>query len=195
MRELPVLAIHLLVTLATLVRPGGVRAIAAESLMLKHQLLISNRSRQRAPNPITLDRCVLGLTTLLVSCRRILKLRALISPQRCYMSAFLAQASAKHRSEFIVMVVDGASSHLCKELVVPRNIRLLRLPPYALELNPQEHVWDELREKEFPNRVFSNISSVVEQLRAGLPCLSKNRKGLRSLTCWPWIIRLDLNAR
>jgi hypothetical protein len=91
------------------------------------------------------------------------------------MSAFLAQVSAKHRSDFIVMVVDGASSHVCKDLVVPRNIRLLRLPPYAPELNPQEHVWDELREKEFPNRVFSDISSVVEQLQAGLPRLSKNR--------------------
>ena len=110
------------------------------------------------------------------------------------MSAFLAQVSAKHRSEFIVMVVDGASSHVCKDLIVPRNIRLLRLPPYAPELNPQEHVWDELREKEFPNRVFSDISRVVEQLEAGLPRLSKNRRGLRSLTCWPWIISLNLNA-
>jgi transposase len=110
------------------------------------------------------------------------------------MSAFLAQVSAKHRSEFIVMVVDGASSHVCKELVVPSNIRLLRLPPYAPELNPQEHIWDELREKEFPNRVFTDISSVVKQLEAGLPRLSRNRKGLRSLTCWPWIISLNLNA-
>ena len=48
MRELLILAIHLLVTFAKLVRPGGVRAVAAESLLLKHQLLISNRSRQRA---------------------------------------------------------------------------------------------------------------------------------------------------
>ncbi|HEY6406041.1 MAG TPA: transposase [Ktedonobacteraceae bacterium] len=77
---------------------------------------------------------------------------------------------------------------------MPRNIRLLPLPPYAPELNPQEHVWDELREKEFPNRVFSDISSVVEQLQAELPRLSKNRKGLRRLTCWPWIISLNLNA-
>jgi transposase len=110
------------------------------------------------------------------------------------MGAFLAQVSAKHRSDFIVMVVDGASSHVCKDLVVPRNIRLLRLPPYAPQLNPQEHVWDELREKEFPNRVFSDISCVVEQLEAGLPRLSKDRKGLRSLTWWPWIINLTLNA-
>lgn len=110
------------------------------------------------------------------------------------MSQFLKQVSRKHRSEFIVMVVDGASSHVCKDLVVPENIRLLRLPPYSPELNPQEHVWDELREKEFPNRVFSDMTSVVKQLKEGLPKLSKNRKNLFSLTAWPWIIRLNLNA-
>ena len=110
------------------------------------------------------------------------------------MSAFLAQVSAKHRREFIVMVVDGASSHVCKDLVVAKNIQLLRLPPYAPELNPQEHVWDELREKEFPNRVFSDLSSVTGQLEAGLPRLASNRQGLRSLTAWPWILSLNLNA-
>ena len=80
MRELLILAIHLLVTVAKLLRPGGVRAVAAESLLLKHQLLISNRSRQRAPNLTTLDRFVLGLTTLFVSPRRIAKLGALVKP-------------------------------------------------------------------------------------------------------------------
>jgi len=80
MRELLLLTIHLLVTFAKLVRPGGVRAVAAESLLLKHQLLISNRSRQRAPNLTTLDRFVLGLSTLFVSPRRIAKLGALVKP-------------------------------------------------------------------------------------------------------------------
>jgi len=80
MRQLFLLAIHLAVTLAKLVRPGGVRGVAAESLLLKHQLLISNRSRHRAPNLTTLDRVVLGLTTLFVSPRRIPKLGALVKP-------------------------------------------------------------------------------------------------------------------
>ena len=80
MRDLLILALHLLVTVARLLRPGGVRAIAAESLVLKHQLLISNRSRHRAPNLTTLDRVVLGLTTLFVSPRRIPKLGALLKP-------------------------------------------------------------------------------------------------------------------
>jgi putative transposase len=80
MRELLILAIHLLVTVAKLIGPGGVRAVAAESLLLKHQLLISSRSRQRAPNLTTLDRFMLGLSTLFVSPRRIAKLGALVKP-------------------------------------------------------------------------------------------------------------------
>ena len=79
-RDLLILAIHLLVTFAKLLRPGGVRAIVAESLTLKHQLLVSNRSRHRAPNLTTRDRVIFGLTTLLVSPRRIPKLGALIKP-------------------------------------------------------------------------------------------------------------------
>jgi putative transposase len=80
MRELLILAIHLLVTIAKLLRPGGVRALAAESLLLKHQLVISNRSRCRAPNRTTLDRLVIGLSTLFLSPGRIRKCGAFIQP-------------------------------------------------------------------------------------------------------------------
>ena len=80
MREVLILAIHLLFTVANLTRPGGPRAVAAESLLLKHQLLISNRSRQRAPNLTALDRFLLGLTTLFISPRRIPKLSAIVKP-------------------------------------------------------------------------------------------------------------------
>lgn len=110
------------------------------------------------------------------------------------MSEFLAQVSAAHQHEYIIMVVDGASSHVAKDLVVPENMRLLRLPPYAPELNPQEHIWDELREKEFPNRVYADLRSVREQLEAGLPRLASRHETLRSITAWPWINRLILNA-
>lgn len=79
-RELLILVIHLLVTFAKLLRPGGTRAVAAESLLLKHQLLIINRSRRRAPNLTSIDRFVLGLTVLFVSPRRIARLGALVRP-------------------------------------------------------------------------------------------------------------------
>jgi hypothetical protein len=82
MRELLILAIHLLVTFAKLLRPGGLGAVAAESSLLKHQLLISNRSRHRAPNLTTLDRVVLGLTTQFVNARRIPNLAGILKPSR-----------------------------------------------------------------------------------------------------------------
>jgi len=120
----------------------------------------------------------------------------MIAPQMntAFMSKFLAQVSAKHRRDFIVMVVDGASSHVSKGLIVPENILLLRLPPYEPELSPQELVWDELREKEFPNRVFDKMDRVREQLEVGLPRLAADRKALRSLTAWSWVNSLNFNA-
>lgn len=110
------------------------------------------------------------------------------------MGEFLTQVSKAHARDMIVMVVDDASSHVAKALPVPENIRLLRLPAYAPELNPQEHVWDELREKQFPNRVFSSMDGVLAQLKSGLPKLASDHAALRGLTAWPWIISLNLTA-
>jgi transposase len=110
------------------------------------------------------------------------------------MSAFLKQVSRAHPKEFIVMVVDGASSHKSKDLAVPENIRLLPLPGYSPELNPQEHIWDELREKEFPNRVFEHMNAVKNQLLHGLTTLCSDPTRIRSITNWPWIISLILKA-
>ena len=92
------------------------------------------------------------------------------------------------------MIIDGASSHRSQDLRVPVSIRLHRLPGYSPQLNPQEHVWDELREKEFPNRVFDSMAAVVGQLEEGLPRMAANTQALRSLTAWPWIVSLILKA-
>ena len=51
MRDLHLLAVRLVVTVAKLARPGGVRSVVAESLLLKHQVIISRRSRRRTPAP------------------------------------------------------------------------------------------------------------------------------------------------
>ena len=110
------------------------------------------------------------------------------------MKAFLSQVSAAHPDEFILMIVDGASSHKSKDLEIPENLRLIRLPAYSPELNPQEHVWDDLREKEFPNRVSANMEQVIVGLKQGLGEMSADAQRLRSLTAWPWIISLNLTV-
>lgn len=104
------------------------------------------------------------------------------------MSRFLRQVARRHAGEFVIMILDGAPCHRGGMLAVPDNMHLIALPPYSPELNPVELLWDELREKEFGNRVFETLGGVVVQLRAGLTRLRRNPKALVSMTGWDWII-------
>ena len=60
MKDLITPLLHLLTTIARLLGPGGAQAIVADSLLMKQQLLIVNRSRKRAPNLTVTDRVLLG---------------------------------------------------------------------------------------------------------------------------------------
>ena len=103
------------------------------------------------------------------------------------MGKFLRQVSEKYPADYILMVVDGASSHKAKALAVPANIALIALPGYSPQLNPQENVWDEIREKNFPNRVYASMEAVRQQLTAGLEAFASAPSAVTSLTAWPWI--------
>ena len=61
MRDVDILLIHLIITIAKLIGRGGIRSVVAESLLLKHQLLILNRRRERAPNLRASDRVIAGI--------------------------------------------------------------------------------------------------------------------------------------
>jgi hypothetical protein len=74
------LFLHFSTTLARLIGPGGTRAVIAETLRIKHQLVILNRSRRRAPNLTATDRIVLGLCTLFMNPSRIRKVAAALKP-------------------------------------------------------------------------------------------------------------------
>jgi putative transposase len=50
MCDLVILFVHVIVALARFLGPGGIRSVVAESVLIKQQLLILNRSRQRSPN-------------------------------------------------------------------------------------------------------------------------------------------------
>lgn len=86
------------------------------------------------------------------------------------------------------MVVDGAGWHRSQDLRMPSNLRLLFLLPYAPELNPIEHLWDDLREKSFHNRVFDSITSLEIHLEQALADFEQSPKRARGITGWPWII-------
>jgi hypothetical protein len=55
-----------------------------------------------------------------------------------------------------VLVLDG------DELVVPPNLTLLKLPPYAPELNPAENIWEYLRKNKLENRRYGDYCAIVD---------------------------------
>jgi hypothetical protein len=80
MRDVIYLLFHLLTTIAKLLRPGGSKTIIAENLLLKQQLIIHSRSRQRAPNLSTQDRALLGFWSLFLNPKRIARSAIIIKP-------------------------------------------------------------------------------------------------------------------
>jgi hypothetical protein len=71
MRDVLFALLHLTVMAAKLCGPGGVRAVMAENLLLKQQLIVLRRGRQRAPNLRRRDRVLCGFWSLFLCERRI----------------------------------------------------------------------------------------------------------------------------
>ena len=104
------------------------------------------------------------------------------------MQVFMDEVASRHMNERIIMVLDGAGWHTSGLITVPQNMKLVSLPPYAPELNPVEHIWDDLREKAFHNRVFENIDGLENYLETSLRELEQDMERVRSIVAWPWII-------
>ena len=109
------------------------------------------------------------------------------------MQIFLDEISGRHPGDKIVMVLDCAGWHKSKSLDLPDNIRLIHLPPYSPELNPVEHIWDEVREKGFHNRVFSSLDVLEDHLLSELRRLENNPDITKSICSWPWINNALMN--
>lgn len=101
------------------------------------------------------------------------------------MNLFLQQVSLEFRDYFIALQVDRAAWHRAKHLQVPENIRLLLQPGYAPEVMPVEHLWDDMREKHFDNRIFKSLDAVEDTLCDGLKELIAQPARLRSMTFFP----------
>ena len=80
MKDVIYLLFHLLTSVAKLLRPGGGKTIIAENLLLKQQLIIHSRARERAPNLSAKDRALLGFWSLFLNPRRIARAAIIIKP-------------------------------------------------------------------------------------------------------------------
>jgi transposase len=107
------------------------------------------------------------------------------SSNTAMMNLFLEHVSHTKASSFLVMQVDRAGWHRAKDLLVPENIRLIFQPAHSPELNPVEHVWEDLREKSLPNRTFLSLDEVIDAVCDGLQQLEADPERLRSMTYFP----------
>jgi hypothetical protein len=80
MRDVVSLLIHLVRTVFQLARHRGLRSVLAESVLLKHQLVILNRSRRRAPNLRMLDRFLAGVCSLFIQPSRLVRSAIILKP-------------------------------------------------------------------------------------------------------------------
>ena len=99
MRDLVILFIHLIATFARLLGPGGMRSVVAESVLVKQQLLILNRSRQRSPHLRASDRLVAGLCALLIRPSRLIRSAIVLKPSTL-LSLHQALRNRKYRLLF-----------------------------------------------------------------------------------------------
>lgn len=115
------------------------------------------------------------------------KMVSLILPfaDTAMMNLFLTHVSHTFSTYFLVLQLDQAGWHSAKDLIIPENIRLIPQPAYSPELNPVEHIWEELREKAFSNRVFVSLDAVIDTLCDHLRQLEDNSKLLHSMTYFP----------
>ena len=79
------------------------------------------------------------------------------------MTLHLAEISARVAPErHAALLVDQAGWHLSERLVVPANITIVLLPAKCPELNPQENVWQFMRDNCLSNRVFTSYTDIVD---------------------------------
>ena len=104
------------------------------------------------------------------------------------MNDHLSEISAQvARGAHAVLVCDGAGWHQAgARLNVPENITLLRLPPYAPELNPMENVWQYLRANKLCALVWDSYDAIVEACRTAWHFLVNDPKRIQSIGLRDW---------
>ena len=79
MKDLALIVIQILATTVKLLRPGGLRAVVTENALLR-QLVVSRRSRRRAPNLTAMDRFLFGFGSMFLRPGRISKVAIGLRP-------------------------------------------------------------------------------------------------------------------
>jgi len=85
-----------------------------------------------------------------------------------------------------LLILDGAGWHSSPKLVVPENIVLMPLPPYAPELNSVENLWDYLRSNLLSHCVWDTYDAIVDACCAAWKALMATSDVITSIGTRSW---------
>ncbi len=85
-----------------------------------------------------------------------------------------------------LMIIDGAGWHRSPKLIIPDNIVLLKLPPYAPELNSAENIWAYLRGNAFGHQVWENYNAILDACCTAWTALMSKPDVVRSVGTRAW---------
>jgi len=85
-----------------------------------------------------------------------------------------------------VVILDGAGYHGARQLELPANLTLIRLPPYAPELNSAENIWEYLRKNKLANSIFETYDDIVEACCNAWSFFANDPAAVASITNRNW---------
>lgn len=85
-----------------------------------------------------------------------------------------------------VVILDGAGYHGAGHLEIPANLTLIRLPPYAPELNSAENIWEYLRKNKLANSIFETYDDIVEACCNAWSFFASDPEAVSSITSRDW---------
>ena len=104
------------------------------------------------------------------------------------MKIMINEMANRYIGNFLLIICDGASSHKLRKEDIPGNVMIRCLPPYSPQLNPQENIWDDMREKFFHNVAFESMAAVETKLIDACRHYENNPTIVASITGWNWIL-------
>ena len=105
------------------------------------------------------------------------------------MQLFLNELSCKIKdNRHIALVMDNAGWHTAKELVVPKNITLVPLPPYSPELNATEQIWGWMKSHYLSNCNFKDYNDIVDKVCFAWNEFAKQPDLVKSMCSRDWLL-------
>ena len=86
-----------------------------------------------------------------------------------------------------ILILDQAGWHTTGKLRLPANISLMPLPPRSPELNPQENVWQYLRQRFLSNRIFDSYEVILTAVCDAWNALLSEPNRITSIGTRQWV--------